>query len=128
MKPGQKFKIDCPAKFAYGSASPFGMESDHIPENSDLTYEVEVIACTQLPKAKMDKKAKKALKKAQKAKKPKKNETKVVEMKSISDEKKEIEADEKIIKQDKIKIKQELVNVPVIEKEISKEKEAVEKD
>jgi FKBP-type peptidyl-prolyl cis-trans isomerase len=46
MKPGQKFKIDCPAKFAYGSASPFGMESDHIPENSDLTYEVEVIACT----------------------------------------------------------------------------------
>jgi hypothetical protein len=49
-------------------------------------------------------------------------------MKSLSDEKKEIEADEKIIKQDKIKIKKEIVNVPVIEKEISKEKEAVEKD
>lgn len=44
------------------------MGTDHIPENSDLTYEVEVLACTKYPAEKMKMKAEKKAKKLKKKK------------------------------------------------------------
>jgi hypothetical protein len=88
MKPGQHFHIDCPAKFAYGSASPYTwVDSDHIPKNSDLSYEVELNACTKMRGKEIKLKAiKKAKRKALKAKKAKGEPIKV-EKKSLEDEK-----------------------------------------
>ena len=46
MRVGDKLQVLCPAKFAYGGQhvyTHFG--SAMIPENSDLTYEIELISC-----------------------------------------------------------------------------------
>lgn len=67
MKPGQKMKVDCPAKFSYGPRSPYGLGNEQIPKDSDLTYKLEVVSCSQHSQAKQKKTAKhKAKKDAQK--------------------------------------------------------------
>jgi|TARA_B110001450_G_scaffold232845_1_gene235659 FKBP-type peptidyl-prolyl cis-trans isomerase len=48
---GDKATIKCPSKFAYGSAftpAPIGMGAP-IPENSDITYDVEILDCEVKP-------------------------------------------------------------------------------
>jgi len=51
MGPGDRFKILCPAEFAYGGVSKyynFGVDPDEhrlIPANSDLIYNVQILSC-----------------------------------------------------------------------------------
>jgi hypothetical protein len=46
MHAGEKIKISCPAVYANGGAETYGdFDSFRIPENTDLTYDLEVLEC-----------------------------------------------------------------------------------
>ena len=57
MRVGDKLQVLCPAKFAYGGQHVFThFGSSMIPENSDLTYEIELISCMKKDWNKIEKK------------------------------------------------------------------------
>lgn len=46
MHAGEKLKLFCPAVYANGGAETYGdFDSFRIPENTDLTYDLEVLEC-----------------------------------------------------------------------------------
>ena len=57
------FEIECPAHMAYGHASPFDLENGHIPVDSPLRYEIELIDCTKIDHKTLRKRAMKKAKK-----------------------------------------------------------------
>lgn len=73
------------------------MGSEHIPEHSDLTYEVELIDCTKIDHQTLAKRAAKKAKKREKKEKQKAGIPDVLEKKSLADEKKELESDKQLI-------------------------------
>jgi|ERR1712195_69362 len=46
MHAGEKLKLFCPSVYANGGAETYGdFDSFRIPENTDLTYDLEVLEC-----------------------------------------------------------------------------------
>jgi len=52
MRPGDVFRVNCPAQLAYGNVPTYGFFDDEIiPADSALKYSIEMISCQGKGKA-----------------------------------------------------------------------------
>lgn len=130
MKPGQRYKVDCPAKFCYGPRSPYGLSNEQIPKNSDLTYKIDLISCNKRSKKSTEHQVKKQQRKEAKAAKKiadDQNGIPPAGKLNVQDEKKYIKFVEKVIEEEKEIVKKEEKHIPITQNEITHELKVVQK-